>query len=145
MKMFEEELVHKFEEAFNLFAGELIGEGQFRRVFSSPIDPTIVIKIERQTGEFHNVKEWSNWQDLRVHRPFEKWLAPCVSISPYGTVLVQKRVEPMRDDELPRKLPFFLSDLKLANFGMLNGRVVCHDYAYIRITQKAKKRKADWT
>ena len=45
-----------------------------------------------------------------------------------GHFLVQARTTRPTHYDWPEKVPAYLTDLKKANFGMLNGRLVCHDY-----------------
>ena len=136
-----------FEEAFNLLCGELLGEGIHRKVFACTSDPSRVVKCETNTGIFSNAREWRNWDECRYADRWNKWLAPCVAISPLGTVLLQKRVQPLRrGDDLPDKLPAFLTDIKPQNFGWLNGKLVCHDYPQINSSLSDKPRSIgpDW-
>ena len=132
------------EEAFNLLCGELLGEGAFRKVFACTIDPALVVKVETRTGSFHNVQEWRTWDECQFWKKGAAWLAPCVSISPYGTVLLQKRVEPLRKAELPEKMPAFMRDVKAENFGLYEGRVVCSDYAFVASILPIKPKKFGW-
>jgi hypothetical protein len=133
-----------FEEAFNLLCGDLLGEGIHRKVFTCKIDETLVVKLETGHGTFSNAAEWRNWQDCSYAPKWNKWLAPCVAISPLGTVLLQKRCAPIRQtDTLPEGMPNFLTDVKAANFGWLNGLLVCHDYPQINTSLSDKLRKVD--
>lgn len=132
------------EEAFNLLCGRLIGEGAFRKVFECKIDPSLVVKVEDETDSFANIGEFQTWQDFQGYAPVGKWLAPCVSLSPYGRVLMQKRVEPLRKADLPEKVPAFLTDMKMDNFGMFEGRLVCCDYATIIVNPGTRMKKAEW-
>lgn len=105
-----------------------------------------VIKVQKgHTGYFQNVAEWLLWETARATR-LARWLAPCVAISPCGLYLIQRRVEPLRRRDLPKRMPTFLSDLKRENFGMLEGKVVCCDYG-LGVDAgaiKTKLRKARW-
>lgn len=111
-----------------LFCGKLLGNGMSRQVFVLETDPTKVVKVEAYGGYFQNVREWEAWKDLG-HTKYGKYIAPCVSISPNGSVLVQERVEPITPDELrAARLPSFLCDFKATNYGRYKGRIVCCDY-----------------
>lgn len=112
-------------EFINLFLGEKLGEGSYREVYALRTDDTKVIKIERYARSFSNVHEWEVWKNT-YPESWKRWLAPCHYISDSGTVLIQSRVTPVT--KLPEKLPSFLTDIKLSNWGKLNGRVVCCDY-----------------
>lgn len=127
-------------DLFDITAGEWIGRGAGREVWTFAPDPAYVIKFETATKSFQNVAEWSTWDWVRA-TPFEKWFAPCKSISACGTILIQRRVEPIRDAERPKRLPAFLCDLKRENFGMLDGRVVCADYGMIPSSIRHQSRK----
>ena len=116
------------EDFVRLFCGELLGNGMSRQVFVLETDPTKVVKVESYSGYFQNVREWELWKDLG-HTKYGKYIAPCVSISPNGSVLVQERVEPITQDELrAARLPSFLCDFKASNYGRYKGRIVCCDY-----------------
>lgn len=140
-----QDALHRSELEF-LMLGTKLGEGVSRtvyvlkdpyqwgrdRVHESPLNLEVrspyVVKVERATGRFQNVQEWSVWEWARGVPSLKKWLAPCISISPCGLYLIQQRVEPIRTKELPKRLPKFLIDTHRDNLGILNGRVVCCDY-----------------
>lgn len=132
--------------AFNALCGDLLGEGIHRKVFECKIDPTLVVKVE--TDEVHrsfaNVMEHKNWSENELYKPVARWLAPVVSISPCGFVMLQKRVTPLREGEYPEKLPSFLTDIKPANFGLFEGRVVACDYSFLITTISERLKKAFW-
>lgn len=112
---------------FGLFLGEEIGRGMSREVYAHALDPDLVLKIENEAGQFQNVFEWETW--LRVRdTEHAKWFVPCEEISPSGCILIQRRTHPIRLDELPEKVPAFMTDLKPSNWGLLDGQPVCHDY-----------------
>lgn len=131
------------EDAFNLFAGELLGEGIHRKVFAHRQDPELVIKVEQDAGCFSNIGEWDAWMAWGDAREGQR-LAPCVALSPRGSVLLQRRVHPLRPEELPDQLPSFLTDIKVSNFGLYKGRVVCCDYGSLITTLNNRMRKAHW-
>jgi len=68
------------------------------------------------------------WHEVQF-TPWARWFAPCRRISPCGIVLIQERTRPLPHGELPKELPDFFTDLKPENFGLIDGQVVCHDYA----------------
>lgn len=133
---------------FKLVAGRRLGSGIGREVWSCTLDPTVVLKFETGGQSFQNVVEWELWESLRWTKTASKWLAPCVSISSCGTVLVQKMTEPLRHSELPKSVPVWACDLKLENWGLFEGRPVMHDYglAGVIVGRGASNRmkKADW-
>lgn len=117
-----------------------------RDVYDSKMLPDSVVKVESAAGFFQNVMEWEAWQRLK-DTEFAKWLAPCEWISPSGTVLIMKKTIPARDREYLDRMPAFLSDLKKANYGMYNGRLVCHDYGTHLLMDHGmtkRMRKAHW-
>jgi hypothetical protein len=119
-------------DLMSLVVGDFIGEGSARMVFAyKPAPDTHVIKFETEAGQFQNICEWETWCWLRDNKDRARWLAPCTDISSNGAILVQRRVSPIRERELPKKLPAFLCDLKPENFGMLDGRVVAADYGTV--------------
>lgn len=118
---------HVLDDALALILGDPLAEGMDRVVFEHRQDPSLVVKIETRDGDlFQNVIEWVTWNDLRETR-FAKYLAPCHAISPNGRALVMTRVEPLEEGRQVR-LPSFLTDLKVCNYGLLEGRVVACDY-----------------
>lgn len=131
---------------FQLICGEMIGKGSFRQVWSCLIDPSVVIKIENGAGSFSNIHEWDVWCDAEDRGDeIRKWFAPCVSISPCGSVLVQKRTRPAR--KYPDMIPAFMADTKRQNFGMYGRNFVAHDYGNHRLYNSGftkRMKKADW-
>lgn len=130
-------------EAFHLLRGRRIGSGVYRTVYECAIDPTLVVKVETQAHSFCNIAEyefWTHYQDA----PAGKWLAPCTHLSPCGGILLQKRVEPLRDRELPDRLPSFMTDIHRGNFGLFEKRIVCCDYASVVYDPSMRLKKARW-
>ncbi len=121
------------DEFAGLFVGPELGRGVFRVVHAHALERRHVLKFEAGTNQsFCNVREWTLWETVAYNpqfREIRKWLAPCVAISESGNVLVQMRTVPIPKRMFPRRLPAFFSDLQIANWGLLNGRPVCHDYA----------------
>lgn len=135
------------EDAFNLLCGRLIGEGIHRKVFRCRIRDDLVVKVEcdenwRYFGNVHEMKFWNDHE----HQPhIVKWLAPCEYLSPDGRIMLQKRTIPLRDgDEIPDKLPSFLTDIKRENFGLIDGKIVCHDYAMTIPAPSMRLKKVEW-
>ena len=128
----------------DLFLGKNIGSGCARDVYLCRIDPSLVIKIEMGFESFQNILEWNFWTDVEHNKEISKWLAPCEWISGAGTILIQKRVEPIRESELPKEIPAFLTDLKKDNFGILNKKFVSFDYALNVTSCSVKMKKANW-
>lgn len=111
-----------------MMLGGFINHGQFRDVWTCDLNDQRVIKLENRDATFSNVKEWEVWQSFKDTK-WAKWFAPCYAISPCGIWLVQHRTTPIEHtSQLPKKVPKFMTDLKVSNWGMIEGRVVCHDY-----------------
>lgn len=110
-----------------VFVGEQIASGTFRDVYECPLLPDCVVKIEDKAQSFHNIAEWEVWNLVKDTR-WARWFAPCRTISSAGAVLIQARTQPAK--AFPKNIPNFFADLKLENFGLLDGRFVCHDYGY---------------
>lgn len=132
-------------ELENFILGEKLGQGAYRAVYVYRPDPTLVIKVETLNRAFANVHEWDIWQRFAPGRN-KRWLAPCVEISDHGTFLLQKRTTPITKREMPKAIPSFLTDEKAVNWGRLDGKVVCHDYADAFAKYSVALRKpANWT
>lgn len=128
--------------------GEELGSGVGRSVYAlrhSLDGHECVVKVETAAQSFQNISEWLVWQDFRDTPQIAKWLAPCVSISPDGTVLIQRRCEPIPEARLPKKLPSFLTDLKKSNWGLLKNRPVCLDYGHVVYELSERSRTARWS
>lgn len=140
--MSDNAFIHR--DAFNLLCADRIGYGMSRSVFSSRLLPDCVVKVEEDAGRFQNIVEWEIWQRVQG-TDFEKWFAPCRWISPNGSVLVMARTTPAL--EYPEKMPVFLCDFKRTNYGIYDGRLVCHDYGTSLIFEHGmskRMRKAEW-
>lgn len=133
----------------SLILGEFLGEGISRKVYVCRFDPTLVVKIESNARSFANCFEWEMWNRVGCGTKFAEYLAPCVDISACGTMLLQKRTYPLQPGQAPKMMPDFLNDFKYSNYGMLDGKVVCHDYGLPTfmnlLARGSKKVKADWT
>lgn len=136
----------QFNDLRSIVLGDLIGEGSARKVYQLNLNAQFVIKVEELAKSFQNVCEWEMWKYVE-DTPLAKWFAPCVKISNSGIFLVQYKVDPIRISEQPRKLPWFLCDIKRENFGLLNGKLVCCDYGTMHsfiARSRPTLRKADW-
>lgn len=134
------------QDAFNLLCGPKLGEGIHRTVFLCRIDPSLVVKVETESNYWTgaNAAEFKNWEEVSYAPVFNRWLAPCVSISPNGRIMLQKRTTAIPAHLMPDKLPSWLTDIKHENFGFFQGRVVAHDYPQINSTWSKRLRKATW-
>lgn len=117
------------QEFFDFMTGgEEIGHGVARHVFDHPNNPDLVIKVENTARSFQNIKEWEFWNDFQHCKDVARWLAPCHDISSNGIFLIMSKTRPLLPKEIPDKVPDFLTDHKALNFGILNKKLVCHDY-----------------
>lgn len=108
---------------------EVIGRGMSRTVYAANqrlFKDSVVVKVEEPVGQFQNILEANLWERLE-HTEMAKYLAPVLDISDDGSVLIQRRTTPAL--WYPKFMPSFFTDFSKSNFGMLNGRFVCHDYA----------------
>jgi len=136
-----------FEEAFNLLCGEKLGSGIHRTVYECRIRPDLVVKVENDNYRvFANVMESKFWDDNQFSKAIAKWLAPVEFLSPDGRILLQRRVQPLVAGlkNMPEKLPAFLTDIKLDNFGILDGNLVCVDYAFTIQNVSTTMKKVTW-
>jgi len=135
-------------DALDLLCGKQLGEGVYRSVFECALRRDWVVKLETQDSDkrtFANVHEWSFWDKYCDQSAVARWLAPCEKLSPDGRILLQQRCDPLPlDYHLPHKLPAFLTDIKRANFGLLDGKLVCVDYAFVDMTPDKRLRVAYW-
>lgn len=126
--------------------GKKLGGGIGRQVFVYDLNPQFVIKIE-QSG-FQNVVEREIWLATKTTK-HAKWFAPVRRISGLGCILLMDRTLPAPRSSFPKKMPDFLGDLKYSNFGMLRGKLVCHDYGTLcnflhAVPSRVKMSKAQW-
>jgi hypothetical protein len=122
------------DAALCVLVGEKLGSGVFRDVYEINGRPDVVLKLEDRGGEFCNVMEWKLWTDAQGTEA-EKWLAPCTELSGLGgRALVMRRTQPMTEEVWAAlEVPAFFNDLKADNWGLLDGRPVCHDYAHSNV------------
>lgn len=124
------------------FLGDKLGEGAFRKVYDMYFRDDLVIKVAKDYGGIEsNINEWQLWcrcTQGEFYDPLKQWLAPCVTISTCGKYLVQRKAEPITDRALlPTIVPACMTDLKLNNLGMYDGRVVFVDYGMHLLVEEA--------
>lgn len=124
------------EDLANMVLGKYLGSGSFRDVYELRFNLDLVVKVEKGKT-FYNVAEWEIWSECPAE--YAKWLAPCLHISDCGRCLVQRRVEPSKSR--PRKIPNWMDDNKLANWGKYKGRLVCCDYGHHRFFKDGFRRQ----
>ena len=136
-----------FEDSFNLLCGDKLGEGVHRTVFACRLLPDCVVKVEKDDlwRWFANVREMDFWSQYRKQPSVAQHLAECKWLSPDGRILIQRRATPLAHDEpLPTHMPFFLSDMKRCNFGRVDNRIVCVDYAITAMRPRVALTKVTW-
>ena len=134
-----------FEEAFNMLCDNLIGEGVHRQVYQCRLMPDAVVKVEKDNYQFTNIREYQVWEAVKDHKVLGKMFAPVLHISPDGKLLIMKRTSTAY--VYPDKLPVCMQDTKAANYGMLDGRFVCHDYGLNGMLEhgmSTRLRKVNW-
>ncbi len=134
------------QEYEGIFLGSKIGNGCYRDVYNYRLNEKLVVKIERDDTTFSNILEYKIWEEVQYADDLSKWFAPCIAISPNGKILIQKKAERALKKDYPKELPAFFSDIKMDNFGFLDGRLVCFDYGSLPLTKwfGMRMKKADW-
>lgn len=120
------------DSALALLVGKKIGGGATRNVYELLHIPNLVIKIEYASKRFCNVAEYDIWTTVKGTK-FERFFAPVVDIDVWAGALIMERTQPITEAEFDaelKRLPSFMCDVHWANFGRLNGKIVCHDYGY---------------
>ena len=125
------------------FCGKKIGEGCYRTVYEFKLDSRWVVKIEGENTEWCNITEWMNWWNNKTWTNLTNFLAPCLFISSGGHILIQRKVKKKHIKYYPSEIPSLFTDRKYGNFGWIGKRFVCHDYAYLVLTN-IKMSKAKW-
>ena len=123
--------------------------GSSRKVFAIKFDPETVVKVCTHRI-IQNVLEFDIWVSFSETEEGKKWLAPCYTLSDDGRVLTQERlavINDIKDPRLPKKVPNFMTDLKVQNWGAGGkGNVKCCDYGSTLILQDDpwKMKEAKW-
>lgn len=121
-----EEMMY-YKEGLDMLLGSKIAQGGSRTVYQCRLDPTLVVKLA-PFSPYDNRVESFIWNEAMFLPEVKKWLSPIVAISDSGRIIIQKKTSPLEHSKYPKKLPAFLTDTKYANYGMLDGNFVCHDY-----------------
>ena len=137
----------QFEDLKGLVLGELLGIGIHRKVGVYKVNPEFVIKCALEYPEINLLENeiWNMVKDTDI----AKWFAPVYQISPCGMFMIQKRAETKPKSEYPKYVPSFFGDMKYKNYGWINGKFVCVDYAGFIASSMSHKwsgkmKKADW-
>lgn len=130
------------EKDWRALLGKRIGRGMSRDVYEHKYLPgRFVIKVERRSGHFQNVKEEEAWRQV-CFMEIAKWFAPVVRISRCGKFLMQHRTEPIAEQDLPARVPGCFTDFKHSNWGVFRGHPACHDYGLMLFTVRTRLRKS---
>lgn len=133
-------------ELSDFIFGEIIGAGMSRTVYEYKPNKQFVIKVESDGKNFQNVAEWHVWRSVQ-ETPLKKWFAPIEDISLKGTFLIQRRASFLERKKYPLKIPSFFNDTKYENFGVIDGKLVCIDYANLAPfpdPDKLRMMRAEW-
>lgn len=116
-------------DIFNRVFGKLLGRGAHRMVFEyAPAPRKWVIKVDVGNRNA-NIMEEETWAHVQYTK-MGKWFAPVSELSHGGRLILQRRCVMVTDkSKYPKKVPDFFTDLKYKNWGTLDGRFVCLDYA----------------
>ena len=141
MKLNETQELDDFKE---ILLGKKLGRGAYRDVYECALNKEYVVKVENDNNGFSNAREWKLWEHVE-YSPFEKFFAPCISISDTGLILIQKKV--VQNDKLPETVAHFFTDVKPENFGWIGKNFVCCDYGsigYQHVWSEKKTKKPHW-
>lgn len=121
-------------ELYSSLVGERISNGSFRDVYECPLNNNWVTKVQIDPQGTSNMIEYFMWQDIQTHAPksVQKWFCPLIFLSPCGRLLIAQKCD-TQNIKKPTKVPHFLSDCRMENFGMLDGRLVVIDYDFTLI------------
>lgn len=143
-KSIHDEAVALKNYVLDLFVGDRLGKGSYRHVYKLKEDISKVLKVEYCGNVFSNVHEYQVWKEVQ-HTPIEKFFAPCYEIDAMGIALIQARTTPFEsNDDFEKavrdngdKIPAFMDDVHFGNWGMFEGRPVCHDYGFTTFLKDA--------
>ena len=118
-------------ESLWLECTKLIARGTGRDVYEIPGHDDKVLKVSNRQSNY------ANWMEILVYDQFKDRdeLAEIFSWSWSGRFVVMERLAPLSPDDLPmRKFPYYLTDLKPANYGKdALGKIKALDYAVLAI------------
>jgi hypothetical protein len=128
-----------YMELFDFLRGKLLGSGATRDVYEFLPEPDkYVLKVEKTPCDnenrdwMQNTQEWLFWNNCA--KSAKRWLAPCLQLSRSGKYLLQRRATPITKQQRPLRLPAFITDIKDANLGIVDGKVVMVDYGLLAAT-----------
>lgn len=117
-------------EILDFLCDDYLGGGISRFVFDFKLNKKFVVKIDCSDRNA-NVIEHNIWVEAKQYEPkLQKWFAPCHELSRCGRIMLQRKCKTgIPFDQFPKKIPDFFVDRKYQNWGMLDGKMVCFDYA----------------
>lgn len=134
-------------DLMGMVLGDSICHGTHRHVFNHATNKDWIVKVENGAQSFMNIAEYQVWQSVKETK-LAKWFAPVLEISPSGLLLIMPRCQVATiNDDLPKSVPAFMTDLKPENWGWLDGRWVCLDYGLHLLHEHgmtSRMRKANW-
>ncbi len=127
---------------------KLIGSGLFRKVYE--YDKNTVLKVNKTfddltdnqkrkwlnmardyRGYDPNKVEWENWLKIKKIGK-EKFFAPCIKLNEQGLFMRKVEIPAWGEKKYQEMLvPIFYVDPFYANYGILDGRIVCLDYQHM--------------
>ncbi|MBR0710140.1 hypothetical protein [Bradyrhizobium liaoningense] len=123
------------EQEFLDVMDKQIGGGTTREVFSVRGRDDVVIKRVKAVTPFNNWCEYIVWNAARATR-WASVLAAVEMISHSGQYLMMERLSPLSADDTSNapNVPYWLNDLKIANFGKTSGGAIkALDYAHVNL------------
>lgn len=125
--------------ALSLLLNQQLGSGGSRVVYRINGQPERVIKLESNPHLCQNIIEYELYGQWAETKEAKRWLAECFDSSYNGRALIQERLSIItdpNDPRLPAKIPRFLTDLKISNWGVSkDGQVKCCDYGVALLMQ----------
>lgn len=143
----------EIQSAYSLLVGERIGYGHYRTVHELRICDDKVIKFARADNDSSNrcnFIEYDLWDQYQYSENTKRWLAQCFEVNRGGNALIQEKLEIIQskhDHRLPKRIPRFLTDTKVQNWGVdKEGNVKCCDYgtSLLLVNNPWQLTKAEW-
>jgi len=148
MKLSVDEMIN--DSMLQMFTTHKLGSGSTRSVYQLRENKNRVMKVCDEINADANVIEWNIWCDFCKTKEGKRWLAKCYYTTDNRRVMIQEKltvITDKNDPRLPKKIPRFLTDTKVTNWGVdKKGRVKCLDYGLVLVAQKNpwKLKKAKW-
>ena len=133
-------------EMCDMFLGDLLGYGISRYVFDFKMDKRWVVKVDCSDRNANVIENNIFVEAMQYDKRLLRWFAPCGQMSRCGRVMLQRKCTMPKQSQYPKNIPDFFVDTKYQNWGLLNGKVVCFDYAGTILSKLGnyKMIPADW-